>query len=260
VISNCANWITLLALSLQSVTPVFAEQVAQLVDASGSVTMTIPKLAPKPLSKGKWVENGVIVTTGDASKVVLKFLDGQIIALQSNSVFQVNDYNFDPADPSNGRIDFALLKGGLRSVTGQIGERSRENWKLETRAATVRVRGTDFYAVNYQGLYAQVNAGTIGLTNSAGTEVFTAGQTAYVGSAAAAGALTPTSLEPPRLFSELQAINLNVTVGGAAVGASNALDTDGTVLGIPSGIAITIGVGAAAIAIGAGGGNSATHH
>jgi hypothetical protein len=153
---------------LLSVTPAFAEQVAQLVDASGSVALKILQLAPKTLSKGKWVENGVIVTTGDASKALVKFLDGQVIALQSNSVFQVNDYNFDPADPSNGRINFVLR--------------------------------------------------------------------------------------------ELQAINLNVTVGGSAAGASSAPADDGTLLGIPSGMAITIGVGAAAIAIGAGGGKSTTQH
>ena len=46
---------------------------------------------------------------------MLKFLDGQIIALQSNSIFQVNNYKFDPAYPSNGRVAFAQLKGGLRN-------------------------------------------------------------------------------------------------------------------------------------------------
>jgi len=50
---------------LLSGTPAFADQVAQLVDASGSITMKILQLAPKTLSKGKWVEYGVIVTTGD---------------------------------------------------------------------------------------------------------------------------------------------------------------------------------------------------
>ena len=66
--ADCANSITLLALTVLSVTPVFAEQVAQLVDASGSVTMKILQLAPKTLSKGKCVENGVIVTTGDEAQ------------------------------------------------------------------------------------------------------------------------------------------------------------------------------------------------
>jgi len=66
--ANCANSITLLALTVLSVTPVLAEQVAQLVDASGSATMKILQLAPKTLSKGKCVENGVIVTTGDEAQ------------------------------------------------------------------------------------------------------------------------------------------------------------------------------------------------
>lgn len=257
--TNYVYWIALPALTFLPVAQAFGERVAQLVDATGSVTMTIPKLAPKPLSSGAWVENGVIVSTGDASQAVLKFLDGQIIALQSNSIFQVNNYKFDPAYPTNGRVAFSLLKGGLRSVTGQIGEYSRQNWVLEARAATVRILGTDFYAVIHQGLYARVKAGRIGLTNSGGTEMFTAGQTAYVGSAAAPGVLAAASLEPPTLFSELQAISLDSTVGGSAVGASSSPAPYGsTVLGIPSNAAILLGVGAAALLIGSAGGTSTT--
>jgi hypothetical protein len=73
-------------------------------------------------------------------------------------------------------------------------------------------------------------------------------------------------MEPPKIFSELQAITRDMLDhdialnGGAAVGASSAPAADGAIWKIPTGVWITIGVGAAAIAIGAGGGNSTTNH
>lgn len=257
-----AAWITSLSLILQSVSSAFAVPVAQLVDASGSVNVSSAKLAPRPISKGNGVDSGMIVTTGEKSKAVLRFQDGQLIALQSNSVFRVNKYKFDRNAPGKGQISFSLLKGGLRAISGLIGDRNGQNWKLEMPAATVGIQGTDFLAVIYQGVYAQVTSGEISLTNSAGTEVFAVGQTAYVGSAAALAYTIRSSLAPDRIFNELKAIDLSDVDGGAASGAGDAVPAGRTIFGLPAGATIAIGVGlaAAAVAAASGGGSSTTHH
>lgn len=256
------GWIVLLALIWRSITPVFAGPVAQFVAASGDVTVSFPQHAPNPVSKGNGVENGMIVTTGNKGRAVLQFQDGQIIALQSNSVFQVNEYKFDRSSPEKSSIFFSLAKGGLRAVTGLIGDHRSNNWKLEMPVATARIRGTDFLAVIYQGVYARVTSGEISLSNSAGTEIFSVGQTVYVGSAAAQGISIPYSFAPKGIWDELQAIDLSIVDGGAAPGAWGNTEPR-TILGISPGtaIAIGLGLGAAAVAAAAGGGtNPTTHH
>jgi len=257
-----AAWIVLLALILRSITPVFAVPVAQLVTASGNVSVSSPKHAPQPVSAGNGVENGMNVTTGNKSSAVLQFQDGQIIALQSNSEFRVNEYKFDRDSPEKSSIFFSLAKGGLRAVTGLIGDRRPKNWKLEMPAATAGIRGTDFLAVIYRGVYARVTSGEISLSNSAGTEVFSLGQTVYVGSAAALGISIPYSLAPEGIFDELHAIDLSVVEGGAALGAGGNAEPR-TILGVSTGTAIAIGLGVAAVAAAAGGGGgtgTATQH
>ena len=255
-----AAWIVLLALILQSITPAFAVPVAKLVVASGSVTVSTPKQAPLSVLAGSVVEDGMIVTTGTKSSAVLQFQDGQIIALQSSSVFRVNEYKFDRKSPEKSSIFFSLAKGGLRAVTGLIGDRRPQNWKIEMPAATAGIRGTDFLAVIYRGVYARVISGDISLSNSAGTEIFSVGETVYVGSAAAPGISIPYSLAPEGIFDELQAIDLSIVDGGAAPGAGGNAEPR-KILGVSPGVAIAIGLGvaaAAALAGGGGGGGTST--
>jgi hypothetical protein len=205
------------------------------------------------------VDGGQTVTTGAGGKAVIKFQDGQIVALQSNSIFKVNSYKFDQAAPEKGESFFSLVQGGLRAITGLIGDRNRAGWKLATPTATIGIRGTDFLAVIKEGLYAQVNAGAIGATNSAGTAVFTAGQSAFVATGTALGVSIPASALPAGIFTELQAINLSAVLGGATTGTGAA--AGGTIMGVPTGAAVAVGVGAAAaVAAGDDSTTTTTHH
>ena len=78
--------------------------------------------------------------------------------LASNATFRVKNFVFDPAQPDKGQLHFELVKGGMRCVTGSIGEKNRSGWLLETPSANIGIGGTDFFAVTEQGLYAHVNA------------------------------------------------------------------------------------------------------
>ena len=251
------SWITLTFLSINAV---FAAPAGQITQSSGSVVVSSPQVAPKSLGSGEAIESGQTVTLGEGAKAVIKFQDGQIIALQSKSIFKVNRYKYDQATPEKGESFFSLLQGGLRAITGLIGSNNRAGWKLVTPSATMGIRGTDFLAVINQSVYLKVDAGAISATNSAGTAVFTAGQTAAVASGSALGTVVPASAIPAGTFGEVAAINLGAAgaAGGAAAGAGAA---GGTILGLPTaavvGVGILVGVGVAAAA---GGGSSTTHH
>ena len=95
-------------------------------------------------------------------------------------------------------------------------------------------------------------------TNSAGTAVFTAGQTAAVASGTTLGTVVPAGALPAGTFDELGAINLSA-VGGAATGSAGMMG--GTILGVPTGVVVGVGIAAgAAAAASSGSNNTTTHH
>jgi hypothetical protein len=248
------SWISLALLPINAV---FAAPAGQITQTSGYVEVSSPQAAPKSVGSGEPIENGQMVTLGEGARAVIKFQDGQIIALQSKSVFKVNSYKYDQSAPEKGESFFSLLQGGLRALTGLIGSSNRAGWKLATPTATMGIRGTDFLVVIKQGILVKVESGAVTATNGAGTAVFTAGQTAAVTSGTALGAVVPASSIPAGTFGELSAINMSA-VGGSAVGAAGA---GGTVLGVPTGVVLGVGIaGAAAAAAAGGGGSSTTHH
>jgi FecR protein len=250
------SWITLAA--FLPVNGVFAAPAGQITQAAGYVSVSSPQTGSKMAASGQAVESGETVTVGDNARAVIKFQDGQIIALQPKSTFKVNSYKYDQAAPEKGQSFFSLLQGGLRAVTGLIGSSNKQGWKLATPVATIGIRGTDFMAVIDQGMYLKVDAGAISATNSAGTAVISAGQTAAVASGSALGTVVPASAIPAGTFTELTAINL-AAAGGSAAGAGAA---GGTILGVPTAVVIGVGIAAGVAAAASGGGNDSTttHH
>lgn len=250
-----SSWITLAFLPINVV---FAAPAGQITQSSGYVAVSSPQRAPKVAGSGEPIEGGQTVTLGEGARAVIKFQDGQIIALQSKSIFKVNSYIYDQAAPEKGESFFSLLQGGLRAVTGLIGSSNRAGWKLATPAATMRIRGTDFMAVVNQGIYVKVDSGAVAATNSGGTTIFTAGQTGAIASGTTPGTVVPASSIPAGTFGELSAINLSA-VGGSAVGSAAA--ASGTVFGVPTSVVVGVGIAAGvAAAASSGGGSTTTHH
>ena len=251
------SWMTLAA--FVPATGAFAAPAGQISQASGYVAVSSPQMAPKAVSSGSAIDSGQTVTLGDGAHAVIRFQDGQIIALQSKSIFKVNSYKYEQATPEKGESFFSLLQGGLRAITGLIGSSNKDGWKLATPTATIGIRGTDFMVVVNQGIFIKVDVGAVGATNSAGTAVFTAGETAAVATGTSLGTAIPAYAVPPGTFGELSGINLGALGGSASTGASAAAGS--TILGVPSGVVIGVGIaGAAAAAAGGGGGSTTTHH
>jgi hypothetical protein len=238
-----------------------AAPAGQIAESTGFVTVAAPQQAPKSAKKGSGVEEGQVVTTGTNGQAVIRFQDGQVIALKSNSIFKVNSYKYDQAAPEKGESLFALLQGGLRAITGLIGDRNRARWRLATPTATAGIRGTDFLVAIQQGTFFKVNSGSIAAINAGGTTVIGAGEAGAVASASSAGSLVPLSELPAGVFTELEAMSLTGALGGPAAAAGAGAATVGGVPAWAIGVGIAVGVGAAAA--GGGGGDDAvttTHH
>jgi len=225
-----------------------AAPVGQIVETKGYVTVGVPTQAPVSASKGGGIEVGQVITTGTNGQTVIKFQDGQVIALKSNSIFRVTNYKFDQAAPEKGESLFALLQGGLRAVTGLIGANNKTGWRLATPTATVGIRGTDFLVAIDQASYLKVTQGSVSATNAGGTLIVNVNEAGVISSASVAGVTVPVSSLPAGLFAELEAMSLSGALSGAAAAGSTGASA-ATVGGVPAwvvGVGIAAGVGVAA--------------
>jgi hypothetical protein len=109
---------------------------------TGAVQVQTGAAAPRALRRGDAVAQGDTVSTGASSSVVLKFDDGQVAALTSNSRMQVTAYAYN-ASAKTGNILFSLVVGGMRAITGLIGHNQPNSVKFRAATATIGIRGSD---------------------------------------------------------------------------------------------------------------------
>ena len=227
-------------------------------DATGEVKAAIGKGPARAVARNDTIADDTVFTTGAKSTAVLLFKDGQAITMQEHSSFHVQKYFYDEKDVAKSSIVFALLSGGIRAITGAIGQTNKDAFKLATATATIGVRGTEFVLVTLPNgqVVGQVVSGSISVTNAAGTVVMGPGATFSVsvgslGVSIAPGAVPAGTFAGAPSFSIPGAITIpaapaaGATGGAGAVGAAagGGLGTAGLV-----GIAAAIAASAAAVA------------
>lgn len=238
-----------------------AAQVIYVHDLSGEVRVAKGVAQPEAANKNQSLESDTVVTTGPKSHVVIKFEDGQVIALRENSSFHILDYRYDAQDVEKSNVLLSFIKGGLRAISGLIGQRRPAAFQVRAPQATIGIRGTEFLADIVNPLYVSVVQGAVTATNTAGAMAISAGEFGMVASAATlpvsiAGAQLPASVSAS--FSQLGAIAVppptpvTVAPGAAAAG--------GVGLGTAVGIGAAIAAGVAAAGGGGGGSSTTTHH
>jgi hypothetical protein len=141
----------------------------------------------KSLTRNSSVEQGDTLMTEKRTYARIKFNDGSEVTLRPESQFKIESFSYDQAKPKEDKGLFELVKGGLRTITGQVGKRAPDSYKMKTPPAVIGIRGTIFEvkicAGNCGGLadgiYFFVPEGNITVSNAAGTQVVGAGQYAY---------------------------------------------------------------------------------
>lgn len=184
---------------------------------SGNVFAAKGKNPAHPVIGSEPIVSDTLISTGDKSSALLKFEDGQVVTMQANSVFHVRNYRYDAAKISNSSVVFSMLKGGMRFITGLIGQQRKQAFRLSTPNATIGIRGTEFMVTMANSkMYSQVLKGSVDMTNAGGTAVLATGQSAVAASSKALATLIPASAIPPGIFSEL----LSIPVQPSAIPAS----------------------------------------
>ena len=102
-----------------------------------------------------------------------------------------------------------MFEGGMRFITGLIGQRNNKAFRLATPNATIGIRGTDFMVALVNGVvYTQVVSGSVRMTNDAGTAIFSAGQAAIVPTHKSLPRAISVADLPAGTFDQLQTISL----------------------------------------------------
>jgi hypothetical protein len=123
---------------------------AVVTSTTGTVSVQTGQASSRALRTGDQVAQGDTIITGANSAAVLKFDDGQVVALTSNSRMQVTNYQYNPATES-GNVLLSLVSGGMRAITGLIGRRAPDKVAYRAATATIGIRGTDTTIATAEG-------------------------------------------------------------------------------------------------------------
>lgn len=135
--------------------------------------------ASRSAEKGSPVFVGDTVIT-ETARVQLRFSDGGFVGLLPRSEFKVNAYTYNGTPDGEERVSMALLKGGLRTISGLIGKVRQSAYEMVTLAATIGIRGTEYTVLYGDSITGTVGHGRIAVCNSAGCLDVGEGQSYYV--------------------------------------------------------------------------------
>ncbi|MEI7446368.1 MAG: FecR family protein, partial [Burkholderiales bacterium] len=114
---------------------------AEVIASDGQTTLVRGASVQSPVRRDVPVRAGDRIRTGADGTVQLRFTDGALMSIQPGSDFRIEAYVFEQAAQ---RGFFELLAGTVRAVSGRIGKRDRDDWRLRTPTATLGIRGTEF--------------------------------------------------------------------------------------------------------------------
>ena len=96
------------------------------------------------------VQEGDELTTGTDGYVYVKTVDNGFLVLRPNSAARIVTYQVDGHNPANTHVKLELLKGVVRSISGDAVKKARNNFRFNTPVAAIGVRGTDFIVYSDQ--------------------------------------------------------------------------------------------------------------
>jgi hypothetical protein len=149
----------------------FVNGEVQVIDTTGK-----PRLA----QKGGAIDEGETVSSSGNGFAQIKMEDGGFFAVRPDTEFKVDTFQFNGKEDGSEKGVFSLIKGSLRSVTGLIGKKHKDNYKIQTATSTIGIRGSgaDVGHSDTIGTAVRTLFGGHSLTSGGKTIVTGPGQTA----------------------------------------------------------------------------------
>jgi hypothetical protein len=216
---------------------------ATVLSSSGETLLLREGALLSPARPGTTLTGGDRVMTRAQGRIELRFSDGAVVALQPNTEFRIDSYRFDVVEQKN---FMTLVRGALRTVSGAIGKRNRDDYRMSTPSATIGIRGTEYEANETvcpprgcdngvrPGLLLRVIQGRVAVSNEAGSVEVPTGGSVQVADRRTPPAPPPRALPLNAFTSTLPAVGSGAatlssgtpagqaTAGGSAAGGSAA--------------------------------------
>lgn len=182
-----------------------AGEAAVVASLTGTVSAQGTDGSMRVLAANSPLWPGDLIQTEKDSGVNIRFTDGGRVALRPNSRFLIEAYRHETLKPEDDSAVFQLVKGGMRTVTGLVGKRGKQDsYQNKTVTAVIGIRGTDYVLLLCAendpactsliippsmrssdgqpppGLYLSTFEGKINAANNAGDKDFAAGQSGYI--------------------------------------------------------------------------------
>jgi len=143
--------------------PLLANSVATLTALKGSVAIQSENVSINATLGAKLSEKDHVITQ-DKSKAQIIFNDETIVTVGKNSDFSISKYIFD--DKKDQAVEFSMIKGAMRAITGRIGKIAPQKFKVRTKTATIGIRGTNFTVIALEdgSMHAYCTYGAISVT------------------------------------------------------------------------------------------------
>jgi hypothetical protein len=173
---------------------------------NGKVHITNASGKTGAVKKGDAVNESDTLVTAQNASAQLKMQDGGLIALRPDTSFKIESFKFSGKEDGKEQSFFSLLKGGIRAITGMIGQTNKQNYKIAASSVTIGIRGTDhetwvvlpgseMAASVPPGIYNKVNTGETTLTTDQGTINILPNQMGYAANAGSMPQLQPVNLK-----------------------------------------------------------------
>ena len=169
----------------RAVTPDPADSIGRVIIKMGELN-AINRGSVRKLARNSSVLKGDTLKTSNNSHTQIRLKDGALISLRPNTEFRIADFRYNGSEDGTERGLFELIKGGFRTITGAIGHRNKQNYRVNTTVATIGIRGTHYGLVLCtdgscssdgtnlaDGLYGGVVDGAVVATNDTGEFSFT---------------------------------------------------------------------------------------
>ncbi len=149
-----------------------ASMAAQVILSKGIATATTPEGEVRALKRRSKVFSGDIIKTGPKGSLQLRFIDKALMTIKASTEMNIANYLMKKDGISvKEEVLMKLVKGGFRTITGSIGKGDKSAYKVDTPAASIGIRGTNYEVQQESGgtFVMAVYSGGISVANEAGT-------------------------------------------------------------------------------------------
>lgn len=122
----------------------------RVIMVKGKVEAVDAKGKKRLLRRGLRVYTGETLNTAAKSSLRLVMSDRSMLSLDASASMKIDNYQYKPKAPAQDKMSISVLKGSLRSLTGVIGKRSKDDVSLNTAVATMGIRGTALQIILYE--------------------------------------------------------------------------------------------------------------